>query len=465
MGRFIREMRNKIGNLFDMGESARRSRCGMEVKNWGGKNDNGGLGHNDFSSPPPTPSDRSQIFELLRRSKQCLAMRVPSDELIDKLERRRAWNVANRPIESNLDLFTSVKHSYSSALPISCGKIDLMVSSNGKARFSGISRSHNMRLDPVDAQKIAYRRRREIQRALTWGYDNGYIPVMMTLTIFHNWTWQPLTKLIAVLRKSYDDLFGHKVGGKLKKAIGFKYRIFRMEETLDKKNGWHPHYHIVLFVPKANLGILSDLEPRLKERWSNLVRRNYLKFMGEGIPESYFSALYDHGLRLSRYIDGKRQGQLYQVNNSKYLAKIMGCDSAEVYGGDKEMTASLQKNTMIPFDLLRGEITAEKVDLWNEYAIATKGLSCFRFTPGFKDVIDEYFERRPNRDPAPHNMPKEKTVVSLDHCVYYVLYYNFKLEELKKKVSEGYNALRDWLNETLKEMGVPDRFVMVEGGG
>lgn len=146
-------------------------------------------------------------MEMLRRSKMYLAMRKPDEELVKRLERRRGWNIASRPIENNLDLFAAVKYSYSSAMPCNKGQVDLVVSSNGKARFAGVAHSNNMRLDPVDAQKISYKRRLEIQCALQWGYDNGFIPVMMTLTIFHDWTWQPLTKLIAVLRKSYADLF------------------------------------------------------------------------------------------------------------------------------------------------------------------------------------------------------------------------------------------------------------------
>lgn len=143
----------------------------------------------------------------------------------------------------------------------------------------------------------------------------------------------------------------------------------------------------------------------------------------------------------------------------------MGCDSAEMYGGDKELTALLQKDSMSPFDLLCGETTAEKVDLWNEYAVATKGLSCFRFTPGFKDVIDEYFEKYPNRNPSAYDLPAESLVASLDQRLYHLLYRNFKLEELKEKVVEGCDSLCSWLRKTLIELGVPDSLVVSGGSG
>lgn len=497
------EIIDELKKIFNMSESKRRSHVGMDVAFWNA----GGLGIIESFSPPssdyPTPCilgvnsgnsnvatqflpdavlgdtelDRNQPFEMLRRSKMYLAMREPDQELIERLERRRDWNIASRPIENNLDLFTGVKYSYSSAMPSNKGQVDLVVSSNGRARFAGVAHSNNMRLDPVDAQKISYKRRKEIQRAIQWGYDNGFIPVMMTLTIFHDWTWQSLIKLIAILRKAYEDLFGHKVGEKLKKAIGFQYRIFRMEETLDmEKDGWHPHYHVILFVPKDNLNILSDLEPKLKARWQKLVQKYYRKFVGEEIPESYLPALYEHGLMISRYSkdvkDKKgnvihKKGELYQVDDSIYIDKIMGCDSAEVYGGDKELSSTLQKDSMSPFDLLRKKPSAEIADLWNEYAVATKGLSCFRFTKGFKAVIDEYFAQHPNRDPVKMKKPKEFTIAPLREEVYHLLYRNLKLEEVKRTVSDFvktagcdvarvYDLLYAWLKKLFVDWGLDE---------
>ena len=497
---------DELKEMFNMSESRRRSHVGMDVAFW----EAGVLGTIDSFSPfnntdaesPILPDvtlgdselTRKQLYEMLRRSKMLLSMRCSYDEVANRLERRREWNIAKLPvIRSNLDLFPAVKYSYSSRRPDK-EEISLVVSDGGKVRFDGVVRSNNMRLDPVDAQKISYKRRLEIQRALQWGYDNGFIPVMMTLTIFHDWTWQPLTKLIAVLRKSYEDLFGHKIGEKLKKSIGFQYRIFRMEETLDMRSplvaqdeqgklnnvvqfgkgdgihGWHPHYHVVLFVPKDNLDVLNELEPTLKLRWQKLVRKYYARFVGKEIPESYLPALYKHGLMISRYsedVKDKRgrvihkQGELYQVDDSKYLAKLMGCDSAEMYGGDKELTNSLNKNAMSPFDLLRMPVTAEIADLWNEYAIATKGKSCFRFARGFKQVIDEYFEQHPDRDPVKMKKPKEITIAPLKEEVYHLLYRNLKIEEVKRTIVDfirvaGCNIakIRELLFEWLKKLFV-----------
>ena len=509
---------DELKAMFNMSESRRRSHVGMDVAFWNA----GGLGtigtlpprKKDAENPPFLPDvtlgdsqlTRKQRFEMLRRSKMLLSMRRADAEVAKLLERRKEWNIARLPvIENNLDLFPAVKYSYSSRRP-GKNEISLVVSDGGNVRFDGVVRSCNMRLDPVDAVRIAYKKRKEIQRALQWGYDNGQIPVMLTFTIFHDWTWQPLDKLIAVLRNSYDDIFDHKVGGQFKDKIGFRYRIFRMEETIDMKNplaaqndtqelsedgaceneklegkhdghhGWHPHYHVILFVPKDNLKVLEELEPTLKLRWQKLVQKHYAKFIGKEIPESYLPALYEHGLMISRYSEDvlnehgdviHKQGEIYQVNDTEYFGKIMGCDSAEMYGGDKELTNSLNKNAMSPFDLLRMPVTAEIADLWNEYAIATKGKSCFRFARGFKPVIDEYFAQHPDRDPASASKPKESTVASLKDSVYRLLYRNFKVEEIKRtlagfvktaglNVAKLHELLFEWLKKLFVDWGLDE---------
>ena len=490
---------DELKKVFNMDESRRRSHVGMDVAFWkaGGLGIIGAFPPNneiDVKLPDVVLSDseltRKQRYEMLRRSKMLLSMRRADDEVAKRLERRKEWNIARLPvIQNNLDLFPAVKYSYSSRRPDK-REISLVISDGGKVRFDGLVRSDNMRLDPVDAPRIAYKKRKEIQRALQWGYDNGIIPVMLTFTIFHDWTWQPLEKLIAVLRSSYDDMFDHSVGERLRSKIGFKYRIFRMEETIDMKSpfaiqdghehdgkhGWHPHYHVILFVPKNNLGVLNELESTLKLRWQKLVQKYYFKFIGKEIPESYLPALYEYGLMISRYSEDvknkygrviHKQGEIYRVNDTEYFGKIMGCDSADMYGGDKELTNLLNKNSMSPFDLLRMPVTAEIADLWNEYAIATKGKSCFRFGRGFKKVIDEYFEQHPDRDPVSASKSDESVIAPLKDNVYHLLYRNFKVEEVKNtivgfvkiagcNVSKIRNLLFEWLKKLFVSWGLEE---------
>lgn len=166
--------------------------------------------------------------------------------------------------------------------------------------------------------------------------------------------------------------------------IGLRGFIRRMEETINDGGagvtnaGWHPHYHVILLIPRDKVEVLSACEEELKIAWVELMRKNFVEIFGEDIPSSYLPELMEHGLVISRHAQGKYKGKIREVHDSNYLAKIMGYDPSEVYGADKEMTAITQKNSKIPFDLLL-EDTAANTDLWCEYAIATKGVPSFSF--------------------------------------------------------------------------------------
>ena len=52
--------------------------------------------------------------------------------------------------------------------------------------------------------------------------------------------------------------------------------------------------------------------------------------------------------------------------------------------------------------------------------------------------------------------PDEDIVATITHDVYQILYRNFKLTELREKISEGYDALCDWFKQTFTELGCPE---------
>lgn len=436
------------------------------------------------------PISRKDLWYLLERAKMYLASRLPSQELIDALDVRREWNQEQRQISTLLDLFPGLKYSYSSFLPVAHRKknVNLLVSvQNPEAKFfdgqksvssfniqastsstSGstlksfksrgrvedIARSHNYRLDPVDAPKELHKYQLRIADVLAYGYCIGMIPLMMTLTVFHR--WHPLAGLVNVLQKSRSALFDGRQGRRIKNEIGLFGYINRMEETIndtpDNNNGWHPHYHVVLFVPAENLDKVSAMEMDLKKRWVSLVSKYFKQEFDEEIPASYYDAFCEHGLVFSRYSKGGHAGELRPVQDSRYLAKIMGYDPADVYGGDKELSTATLKDSKIPFDLLC-ETTANNIDLWCEYAIAMKGVVGFRFSKGLEQNAKDYFEQHPDKKPRINDCPREEVVARLENAIYQLFYRNYKIPQLLKKIAEGYDSLVAWVKETFIELG------------
>ena len=466
-----------LTNIFNMGESKRRSRLNVGISFWQDSQpwyysnvlspaNGGSLPDTIFGTDEISPKNK---MVMLRRIKEYLAMRsieslTPQQR--ERLDQRYSWN-KSRPAKNLLDYFTALKYSYSSLLPVAhrLGDVDLVVSEKGKARVADIARSHSIWLDPIDAPKELYKYRLRINDCIAWAYDTGLVPIMATFTIPH--VWNDLDKLLEVLRKSWSVFFSGSRHRKRSEAVGLEGYVRRLEITINEfdvnfetgevttGHGWHPHFHAILFVDKDKLETLSDMESEWRSIWSEVVCKQFENIVGNAIPDYSVCAMQEHGLWFSRRKKGLDEGKLLPVKDSIYLAKIMGYDPGSVYGVDKELTTATLKNSTTLFDLLCDKVTASNGDLICEYAIATKGVAAFTFSQGLEDRVKKHFETFPDRKPSASKCPAEKLVATIRREVYQILYRNALIPQLLKVAAQGYDVLCAWLRSVYVELGVP----------
>lgn len=502
---------------------------------------------------------RSDRWKMLRRARAFLARRSVNDS---------AGSVRARSV---LDLFPALKHSYSSPLPgrvVSAKRgfsldsrpvsfLDFCCDADGsskKARFHDLSRSGSIRLDPVDSARQLFLYRRRIQRCISWGYSVGLVPLMMTVTIFHR--WHPLRGLLNVLRDAWNYFFTASTAAvKRSRRMGIVSYVRRAEETITNgrnddegggyNSGWHPHYHVILFVPADKVSVVASMEDELRDAWFRSVSRFFRKEFGEDIDPAYEVSFRKHGLFFSKsWYSGSGSSDLFyqetsdeqhsghtqssheavrgtsaivsngldmssndtivekskvnemsttatfrqkltftskeavrtgfthpaarahvkrfsdkacvlrHVDDSYYMAKVMGCASPSVYCGDNEMTSTQSKNSRVPFDLLL-EDTAENNDLWVEYALATKGVRSFVFSHGFEARVNKYFEEHPEKDPIKPFVKSNKVVAQLDTRLYKIVEQSFKIDEMMRAAAKGYDVLCEWFWDFYVSQGVP----------
>ena len=162
---------------------------------------------------------RNSKWQIQRNCKRALSARssdffAPED--LEHLDRRRDWNKW-RETETLLDYFTSFKYSYSAQIPGGNG-INLVCSAEGKGRVTGVIRSHSIWLDAVDAPKELFRYRLRIQDCINWAYKNKLVPIMVTLTTYHQ--WHDLDNLLKILSGAWTD-FTHN--GKRRKIFDIRW--------------------------------------------------------------------------------------------------------------------------------------------------------------------------------------------------------------------------------------------------
>jgi hypothetical protein len=256
----------------------------------------------------------------------------------------------------------------------------------GTAHYSGLQTCASVWACPVCAAKIAERRRAEVLAAMTAHEASGGNVHLLTLTAPHQ-RGDNLQTLLDQQAKALKRFWMDREVKAVLASMGYRGLIRAREVTHGRKsarnNGWHPHYHILLFtgsgvdLARFDAPQRRDWEVRLYLRWAKAC-----EYAGLGTPSMA------HGLKLD---DGSKA--------AAYATK---------WGLEDELTKGHTKKGKdggeTPFDLLRA-VFADKADnqaaaLFREFAVAFKGQRQLYWSAGLKaslaieDATDEEVSQR-----------------------------------------------------------------------
>ena len=236
-------------------------------------------------------------------------------------------------------------------------EVELRKNAEGKVRIRGVEQCGDVWACPVCAPRIQYRRGQEIKQAVDKAYKEGLKVFMLTLTHPH-YKGQPLAELIKKHNSAREKFWGGRFMQDWKKEMGLRGSISASEVMGGGANGWHWHTHVIIFTKQE---ISTEEEYLLKGRWANCLKRAGFEVRLEDVME--------HGLDLMR-----------NCHASDYLTKLgygnWGIER-EVQGGASKAGAD---GSMTPFQLLE----ADKISLWQEYLLATKGKKQLFWSRGLK---------------------------------------------------------------------------------
>lgn len=237
--------------------------------------------------------------------------------------------------------------------------------------YSGLQTCGSVWACPVCSAKIAERRRAEIIAAMAAHKAVGGSMKLLTLTCPHQRVDQ-LGDLLVKQAVALTKMFADRTVRKVFAEFGVLGQIRALEVTHGRlsplNNGWHPHYHLLLF---CGSGVdLLPLDPRrveelaftLYERWAACCEK-----AGLSRPSV------QHGLKLD---DGSKA--------ARYVSK---------WGLEDEMTKGHTKKALhgeTPFDFLRAYL-ADKTDkqagaLFKEFAETFKGKRQLHWSKGLKKL-------------------------------------------------------------------------------
>lgn len=231
---------------------------------------------------------------------------------------------------------------------------------HGSAHYGGLQTCGSVWACPVCAAKVSERRRLELLGSMDRHKADGGACLLLTLTNPHTIT-DDLGDMVKQQAHAMRRMTGARAFRGLLESVGCLGTV-RAWEVTHGVNGWHPHFHVLLFV---RIGLDPEaLRPLFYAQWANACR-----LAGLAIPSEA------HGVRL----DGGDEA-------AKYVTKGL-------WGLDHEMTKGHIKKASkgrSPFDLLRSYLYDEDKQagaLFVQYAGVFKGKRQLMWSPGLKDLF------------------------------------------------------------------------------
>ncbi len=269
-------------------------------------------------------------------------------------------------------LFDNAKSRLNKCLRLRSAHNDIQVwksTEHKTTHYKGLQTCGSVWRCPVCSSKIAERRRLEIIQAMDAHKAVGGCVNLLTLTCPHQ-VKDNLADLLKKQAKALNLFWSDRVVKAILVEMGTIGQIRALETTNGRlspqNNGWHPHYHILMFQ-----GIGVDLSRFDQAQMTDWQVRLYLRWAARCVAAGLGEPTYAHGLKLD---DG--------TYAAKYISK---------WGLEDEMTKGHTKKALhgeTPFDLLRA-IQADPDDkqaaaLFIEFAETFEGKRQLHWSKGLK---------------------------------------------------------------------------------
>lgn len=228
----------------------------------------------------------------------------------------------------------------------------------GKAHLHGLARCGSAWVCPVCATKISLGRRKDIQEALDLAEEMGWKVLFVTLTARHSRD-DKLSDIFESFKAAKRYMRAGRKWQDVKKSYLVKGSITATEMTWGYENGWHVHFHEIMFIG----GVTTQ----------QVVEEDFYRLWAKSLDREGLECDRKHGVMVQR--GSERVGE--------YITK---------WGLNQELSSihkAAKRGHFTPFQLLalydRGEDWAG--GLFQVYADVTKGKASMRWSRGLRDAL------------------------------------------------------------------------------
>ena len=263
-------------------------------------------------------------------------------------------------------------------------RVYLIVNERGDVRYHGHTTCKNPFACPVCSARMMEKYRSKVAAAIDVLYKE-YFGFMFTLTIPH-WSFMTCRETMDILRDTWKYFrmssfkgrsHGH-VFHEFKSDVTIAHHVKVMEHTWGK-NGWHPHYHGIMWTPRGNEGRVLDWEKKLSEFWIKAAKRVTLKYWKKNnlhqkvlLKGETYEQLIDRMYKLS---DDCQVGLLFSKDKEGNLREVHTGDYICGWGADNEVTGNIGRKASknghyTPYQLLLNIDKPEFRKLYIDFCLA-----------------------------------------------------------------------------------------------
>lgn len=299
----------------------------------------------------------------------------------------------------------------------------------GEAVTFGMNTCKNPWACPHCTAKMMTKYKTKIALALDALYEQKFFGIMITFTLPHL-RYMSCNEITDILYNTYREFFRNawnkkrrcKRSNKLRSSgvansfiveNGFEWYARCSEYTWGKKNGWHPHFHCIFWLPRANAKKVdwNAWQEKLNAAWLEYGKRHTLKYWKENNlyesderREMLANTLYmfkKDKVKPALYISRNADGTVQECKSSDYLCG---------WGADRELTGNIQKKAshsghLTPYQILEmaADGDAEMKEKYIEFMLSVtrkpvhhrvdlksgliKIIKAYRQTEGYKEIV------------------------------------------------------------------------------
>jgi len=307
-------------------------------------------------------------------------------------------------------------------------EVDILKNKNDRFGYRGLFTCGNIWLCPVCASKISEKRRIELNQSLRVADEKGMSVIHEILTAPHHLGEGP-KELVEKMGHARRLMQNRKPWKRIAAFLGIDGNIRALEVTFSWNNGWHVHFHVLLFLnrkfqPETRKQSLINLEDMIFDIW-----RDACLSAGLDAPSR------EHGVRLNDHADD-------------YVGK---------WGSEHEMTKAHikegHKDSLSPFQFL-DEFRAgddRYRGLFLEYAKAFKGKKQLVWSRGLRDLLKLEPEMS-DEEIMEKEDPDSVLFAQIPAEVWSEVAKREKMGEVLEVCRRGEQALSDYLNNLIAEV-------------